>query len=45
MQRHVPWSIATLRERLANAIAHLFEPTPTGIRRRAKTEREHARTF
>jgi hypothetical protein len=45
MQRHVPWSIATLRERLANAIANLFAETPTRDRRRPEKARENARVF
>lgn len=45
MQRHVPWSIATLRERLANAIANLFVPTPTRGRRRPEKARKNVRAL
>lgn len=45
MQRHVPWSIATLRERLANAIANLFAQNPTRHRHRPEKARENARAF
>lgn len=43
MQRHVPWSIATLRERLANAIANLFTPTPTRGSRLSEKTRDTVR--
>lgn len=38
MQRHIPWSIATLRHRLACAIAHALPPVP--LLRQPSPERE-----